>query len=90
MTEKRWITTLTGALGESELKHEEGSINAQVDTDLDRFKGLPYLPGVLDQIRGHLRYGWGEGFTVEEDATKPWIVHVFFDGDVGSLRYRHA
>ena len=84
---KHWITTLTSRLGRTDVELEEGSVAAQIDADLDRFKGLNYLPGVLEQIRGHLRYWWGDGFMVEEDETRPTDVRVYFDGDVATLKH---
>lgn len=60
-------------------EHPDGSVQARVALDLDRFNNVMLLPGVLDQILGHLQRTWNlDGFRVE------------LEGDPGKKDYPSA
>ena len=81
---KRYVTTVSSALEEFPQDYEH-AIEAEIDADLARFKGVMLLPGVLDQINGHLFDRWGPGFIVEHDPEDPTTVSVHFNGELDEL-----
>ena len=79
------ITTVNSRL-EPRPEFPEGSVQARITADLDRFFGVSLVPGVLDQILGHLHQNWNmEGFRVEYDPTSVGVAGnasravVYFD-----------
>lgn len=77
-------------------EHAPGSVQARIAADLDRFNGVVLFPSVVEQIRGHLRSHWGDGFTVELDDPGAGVVDylpsasVSFTGSFESLVSRQS
>lgn len=76
-------------------EHPEGSVQARIAADLDRFNGTLLLPSVVGQVLGHLQHNWNlEGFRVELDGVPPGVVEylpsasVYFDPPFEVLELR--
>jgi len=88
------ITTIYSSM-DRKSEHPDGSVQARIAADLDRFDNVMMLLGVLDEIRYHLQRNWnGEGFRVElegEPGKKDYpSAGVYFDlpFDILELRVR--
>jgi hypothetical protein len=86
---KRYVATVSSRFDYEYPQDYEHLIEAEIDADLARFKGTMMLPGVLDQINGHLFDRWGPGFVVEQNPQDPTTVTVHFNGELDELVRRN-
>ena len=85
---RRYITTVSSRLPYDPPQDYEHPVEADIVADLEWFQGVMLLPGVLEEIRGHLSHWWGPGFVVERDPDDQTKAHVLFDGELEELARR--
>lgn len=92
------VTRIYSSMNERS-EHAEGSVQARIALDLERFNNVMLLPGVVEQVRGQLYCNWGYGFLVELDDPEPVVgwrgpslpsATVFFEGPLDALEVRVA